>query len=338
MGTDELPSSPDGFICARETFGFDCPWPIPAFRAPTAWVPVHDEGYYFNPEITLAILAGFIHNRRTLVHGYHGTGKSTHIEQIAARLNWPCLRINLDGHVSRLDLVGRDAITVKDGQQVTEFREGLLPWAIQHPVALVFDEYDAGRPDIMFVIQRILEADGKFTLLDQNRVLTAHSSFRLFATANTIGRGDDRGLYSGTHPLNQGQLDRWNLVAELGYLSAKEEREIVCRRCPSYDHPGGRERVTAMVALAELTRNGFMQGDLSLVMSPRTVISWAENAVIFGDHRLAFHLTFFQRCDDEEKPLVCEYYQRCFDEELLSPADHHPAVQPQVPRGLATSS
>jgi cobaltochelatase CobS len=308
---------PDIKVKVREVFGIDSDLEVPAFStAPTDHVPDRDNNYRFDKETTLAILAGFAFNRRVMVQGYHGTGKSTHIEQVAARLNWPCIRINLDSHISRIDLVGRDAIVVRDGKQVTEFREGLLPWALQHPVALVFDEYDAGRADVMFVIQRVLEVDGKLTLLDQNRVIRPHKAFRLFSTANTVGLGDTTGLYHGTQQINQGQMDRWNVVTTLNYLPHDEETKIVGAKVSGYDTKEGREIVAAMVALADLTRAGFMAGDISTVMSPRTVITWAENAKIFGDVGLAFRLTFLNKCDEVERTTVAEYYQRCFGAEL----------------------
>lgn len=307
---------PDITISVRQTFGIDSDLQVPAFSITSDYVPETDDTYQFDKDTTLALLAGFAHNRRTLIQGYHGTGKSTHVEQVAARLNWPCVRVNLDSHISRFDLLGKDAITLRDGKQVTEFREGILPWAIQNPVALVFDEYDAGRPDVMFVIQRILESNGKLTLLDQSRILKPHSSFRLFATANTIGLGDTSGLYHGTQQINQGQMDRWNIVASLNYLAADKEAEIVLAKVPTFFNKKGKEDITAMVQLANLTRQGFMAGDLSTVMSPRTVISWAENMEIFKDRNFAFRLSFFNKCDDSEKPIVREYYQRCFGEEL----------------------
>jgi len=275
-----------------------------------------DPAYSFDPDVTLAILAGFVHNRRVLVQGAHGTGKSTHIEQVAARLNWPAVRVNLDGHISRMDLVGRDAIVVRDGAQVTEFVEGMLPWALQNPVALIFDEFDAGRPDVMFVIQRVLEVEGRLTLLDQNKVIRPHPSFRLCSTANTVGLGDTSGLYHGTQQINQGQLDRWSIVAQLNYLAHDAEVEIVAARCPSYDGDEGRRTLSQMVSLADLCRAGFVAGDISTVMSPRTVMTWAENAEIFTDIAFAFRVTFLNKCDEVERPIIAEYYQRCFGVEL----------------------
>ena len=307
---------PDVAVSVRETFGFDSELSVPAFSRPDEHVPDVDPAYCFDPDTTLALLAGFVHNRRVLVQGYHGTGKSTHVEQVAARLNWPCVRVNLDSHVSRIDLIGKDAIAIVDGQQVTEFREGIVPWALQRPVALIFDEYDAGRPDVMFVIHRVLEVEGKLTLLDQSRVIHPHPFFRLFATANTIGLGDATGLYQGTQPINQGQLDRWNIVATLNYLDSAAEAAIVTARVPSYASTAGQRTVGQMVAMANLTRQGFTAGDLSTVMSPRTVINWAENAEIFGNVERAFCLTFLNKCDEAEQPAVAEYYQRCFDVEL----------------------
>ena len=289
---------------------------VPAFSQPSEHVPSVDDAYRFDHDTTLAILAGFAYNRRVLIQGYHGTGKSTHIEQVAARLNWPCIRVNLDSHISRIDLVGKDAIVLREGQQVTEFREGILPWAYQHATALVFDEYDAGRPDVMFVIQRILEAEGRLTLLDQSRVLHPHPSFRLFATTNTVGLGDTTGLYHGTQQINQGQMDRWNIVATLNYLSHDAEVEIVLAKAPAYDSDEGRQTISAMVALADLTRSGFMNGDVSTVMSPRTVITWAENSQLFGNIGFSFRLTYLNKCDEVERPIVAEYYQRCFGTEL----------------------
>ncbi|MXP42694.1 cobaltochelatase subunit CobS [Altererythrobacter soli] len=304
-------SAPDKEIDVRETFGVDIDWKVPAFSKADDRVPDLDEGYVFDPDTTLAILAGFAHNRRVMIQGYHGTGKSTHIEQVAARLNWPCIRINLDAHISRIDLIGRDAIVLRDGLQVTEFREGLLPWALQHPVALVFDEYDAGRPDVMFVIQRVLEQAGKLTLLDQNRVIRPNPWFRLFATANTVGLGDTSGLYHGTQAINQGQMDRWNIVTALNYLPAETELQIV--KAKSTLEP---KKIADMIRVADLSRQGFINGDISTVMSPRTVLTWAQNTEIFGDIGFAFRLTFLNKCDEAERMLVAEYYQRVFGEEL----------------------
>lgn len=308
--------TPDTAINTKKTFGFECPWPVKGYAQATEFVPPVDDAYYFDPDTTRAILAGFVHNRRVLIQGLHGTGKSTHIEQVAARLNWPCVRINLDSHISRVDLIGKDAIVLKDGKQITEFKEGLLPWALQHNVALVFDEYDAGRPDVMFVIQRVLEAEGRLTLLEQNRVITPHAGFRLFATANTIGLGDTTGLYHGTQQINQGQMDRWNIVATLGYLGLEQEMQIILKKFPSAD----KAEVKAMVQVAELTRAGFRVGDVSTLMSPRTILAWVENAAIFGNREEAFKLTFLNKCDELERPVVAEYYQRSFGVELI-PAD-----------------
>jgi cobaltochelatase CobS len=307
---------PDITVSVRQTFGIDCDMQVPAFSHDGEFVPDIDEAYRFDHDTTLAILAGFAYNRRVIIQGYHGTGKSTHVEQVAARLNWPCIRINLDSHISRIDLIGKDAIVLQDGKQVTEFREGLLPWALQRATALCFDEYDAGRPDVMFVIQRVLEVEGKLTLLDQNKVIRPHPAFRLFATTNTVGLGDTTGLYHGTQQINQGQMDRWNIVATLNYLPHDEELGIVLAKCPDYDSKEGRERLAAMVSLADLTRSGFVNGDISTVMSPRTVITWAENAKIFGDIAFAFRVTFVNKCDEMERATVAEYYQRCFGTEL----------------------
>ncbi|NCP17634.1 MAG: cobaltochelatase subunit CobS [Erythrobacter sp.] len=304
--------APDTKVNVRETFGVDIDWDVPAFSKADDRVPDRDDSYVFDPDTTLAILAGFAFNRRVMVQGYHGTGKSTHIEQVAARLNWPCVRINLDAHISRIDLVGRDAIVLRDGLQVTEFREGLLPWALQHPVALVFDEYDAGRPDVMFVIQRVLEAQGKLTLLDQNRVIRPNPGFRLFATSNTVGLGDTSGLYHGTQQINQGQMDRWNVVVGLNYLPAETEVEIVSTKAPEME----KKTIADMVKVADLSRQGFMNGDISTVMSPRTVISWAQNTAIFKDIGFAFRVTFLNKCDEAERMLVAEYYQRVFGTDL----------------------
>ncbi|MBB3972891.1 cobaltochelatase subunit CobS [Hansschlegelia beijingensis] len=308
---------PDMKVSARQVFGIDSDLEIPAFAEARGAVPDLDPDYLFDHDTTLAILAGFARNRRVMVTGYHGTGKSTHIEQVAARLNWPCVRVNLDSHVSRIDLIGKDAIVLKDGKQVTEFRDGILPWALQNNVALVFDEYDAGRPDVMFVIQRVLEQSGKLTLLDQRRVLRPHPAFRLFATANTVGLGDTSGLYHGTQQINQGQMDRWSIVTTLNYLAHDKEVDIVLAKAPQYrGAPNGRDTVSKMVRLADLTRQAFINGDLSTVMSPRTVITWAENADIFGDLGFAFRLTFLNKCDELERSLVAEFYQRCFGKEL----------------------
>jgi cobaltochelatase CobS len=312
----ELPEEPDLRISVRQTFGIDSELSVGAFSRRTEYVPDIDAAYQFDRDTTTAILAGFAHNRRVMIQGYHGTGKSTHIEQVAARLNWPCVRVNLDSHISRIDLIGKDAIVLRDGMQVTEYREGILPWSLQRPVALVFDEYDAGRPDVMFVIQRVLESQGRMTLLDQNRVLRPHRAFRLFSTANTVGLGDTSGLYHGTQQINQGQMDRWSIVTQLNYLGHDDEVRIVLAKCPSYDTPEGRKRVSSMVTLADLTRSAFMAGDISTVMSPRTVITWAENAEIFGDIAFGFRLTFLNKCDEAERHTVAEFYQRCFGKEL----------------------
>ncbi|ALA17583.1 MULTISPECIES: cobaltochelatase subunit CobS [unclassified Chelatococcus] len=307
---------PDMKLSVRQVFGIDTDLEVPAYSTPEEHVPDLDPDYLFDRETTLAILAGFARNRRVMVTGYHGTGKSTHIEQVAARLNWPCVRINLDSHVSRVDLVGKDAIVLKEGKQVTEFQDGILPWALQHNVALVFDEYDAGRPDVMFVIQRVLELSGKLTLLDQKRVIRPHPAFRLFSTANTIGLGDTSGLYHGTQQINQGQMDRWSIVTTLNYLPHDKEVAIVLAKAKHYQSGEGRDIVNKMVRLADLTRNAFINGDLSTVMSPRTVITWAENADIFADIGFAFRVTFLNKCDELERPLVAEFYQRCFGKDL----------------------
>jgi cobaltochelatase CobS len=310
-------SMPDTTVSARDAFGLDGDMDVPAFSIRTEHVPDIDPAYRFDKETTRAILAGFAFNRRVMIQGYHGTGKSTHIEQVAARLNWPCIRVNLDSHISRIDLIGKDAIVLKDGKQVTEFREGILPWTLQHPCALVFDEYDAGRPDVMFVIQRVLEVEGKLTLLDQNRVIRPHPAFRLFSTANTVGLGDTTGLYHGTQQINQGQMDRWNIVATLNYLPHGQETEIVMAKMGvEPTDKAMKKRIEAMVALADLTRAGFINGDISTVMSPRTVITWAENTRIFGEIGFAFRMTFLNKCDEAERSTVAEYYQRCFNEEI----------------------
>ncbi|MAS06872.1 MAG: cobaltochelatase subunit CobS [Ahrensia sp.] len=316
----DIANMPDTQVDVRKVFGIDVDMEVPAYSDADAYVPEIDPDYIFDRATTLAILAGFAHNRRVMVSGYHGTGKSTHIEQVAARLNWPCVRINLDSHVSRIDLVGKDAIVVHEGKQVTEFRDGILPWAYQHNVALVFDEYDAGRPDVMFVIQRVLESSGRLTLLDQSRVIRPHPAFRLFATANTVGLGDTTGLYHGTQQINQAQMDRWSIVTTLNYLPHDKEVEIILAKAKHYQDAKGRETVNNMVRLADMTREAFKNGDLSTVMSPRTVITWAENADIFKDVGFAFRLTFLNKCDDLERSLVAEFYQRCFGEELAESA------------------
>jgi len=308
--------APDIEVSVRQTFGIDVDMVVPGFSKSSEYVPDIDDAYVFDHDTTLAILAGFAFNRRVMIQGYHGTGKSTHVEQVASRLNWPCIRVNLDSHISRIDLIGKDAIVIRDGKQITEFREGILPWALQNPCALCFDEYDAGRPDVMFVIQRILEVDGKLTLLDQSRVVRPHKYFRLFSTANTVGLGDTTGLYHGTQQINQGQMDRWNIVTTLNYLPHDEEVNIILSKVKSYDNDKGRETISAMVACADLSRAGFINGDISTVMSPRTVITWAENANIFKDVGLAFRMTFLNKCDETERATVAEYYQRCFGTEL----------------------
>jgi cobaltochelatase CobS len=313
---EERPGLPDMKVSVRQLFGIDSDLEVPAYSAPDDHVPDLDNDYVFDPETTLAILAGFARNRRVMVTGYHGTGKSTHIEQVAARLNWPCVRVNLDSHISRIDLIGKDAIVIKEGSQVTEFREGILPWALQTNTALVFDEYDAGRPDVMFVIQRVLESSGRLTLLDQNKVIRPHPSFRLFATANTVGLGDTSGLYHGTQQINQGQMDRWSIVVTLNYLAHDREVAIVAAKAPTYRDAKGLAIIGKMVRVADMTRNAFMNGDISTVMSPRTVITWAENAEIFGDVGFAFRVTFLNKCDETERGTVAEFYQRAFGVEL----------------------
>ncbi len=311
-------SKPDTLINTEKVFGVKCSFSVPAFSKPNEYVPAIDNSYKFDPETTLSVLAGFSQNRRVIIQGYHGTGKSTHIEQIAARLNWPCVRINLDSHISRIDLIGKDAIIIKDNKQVTEFQDGILPWSYQNPVALVFDEYDAGRPDVMFVIQRILEAEGRLTLLDQSRVIKPHPYFRLFATTNTIGLGDTTGLYHGTQQINQGQLDRWNIVTALNYLESKQEIEIVLSKVEKLKNKEGKKIIECMVAIADLTRTGFINGDISTVMSPRTVIAWAENYILFNDLKYSFNVSFLNRCDDLEKPIISEYFQRTFGEDIIN--------------------
>tara|TARA_B100000427_G_scaffold306447_1_gene293201 strand:+ start:174 stop:1148 length:975 start_codon:yes stop_codon:yes gene_type:complete len=307
---------PDIKISVNQTFGISTDMQVDGFSKKNEYVPEIDKNYKFDRDTTLAILSGFSFNKRVLIQGYHGTGKSTHIEQVAARLNWPCVRVNLDSHVSRIDLIGKDAIVIKDGKQVTQFKEGILPWSIQNPVALVFDEYDAGRPDVMFVIQRVLEADGNFTLLDKNKVIKQNKFFRLFATTNTVGLGDTTGLYHGTQQINQGQMDRWNIVSTLNYLDFDKELDIVLAKNKSLNNSKGKEKISNMIKVATLTRKGFIAGDISTVMSPRTVIHWAENSEIFKDTGYAFRVTFLNKCDDLEKNIIAEYYQRCFAEDL----------------------
>ena len=314
--TPNIEKTPDIKLSVNQTFGFESDMEVDAFSEKSEYVPEIDKSYKFDKETTLAVLSGFAFNKRVLVQGYHGTGKSTHIEQIAARLNWPCIRINLDSHVSRIDLIGKDSIVIKDGKQVTEFKEGILPWSIQNPVALVFDEYDAGRPDVMFVIQRVLEAEGNFTLLDKNKVIKQNKFFRLFATSNTVGLGDTTGLYHGTQQINQGQMDRWNIVTTLNYLGLEKEMEIILSKNKNLNNAKGKEKVSNMIKVASLTRKGFISGDISTVMSPRTVLHWAENAEIFKDVGYAFRVTFLNKCDEIEKNTIAEYYQRCFGEDL----------------------
>ena len=316
MSTEKFLTKPDIKISVKQTFGFDSEMQINAFSKKNEYVPKIDADYKFDKDTTLAILAGFSFNKRVLIQGYHGTGKSTHIEQVAARLNWPCIRVNLASHVSRIDLIGKDAIILKDNKQITEFKEGILPWSIQNPVALVFDEYDAGRPDVMFVIQRVLESEGNFTLLDKNKVLEQHDCFRIFATTNTVGLGDTSGLYHGTQQINQGQMDRWNIVSTLNYLPFEKELEIILAKNKSLNNKEGKETLSNMIKVADLTRKGFINGDISTVMSPRTVMHWAENMSIFKDKGYAFRVTFLNKCDDLEKKIISEYYQRCFSEDL----------------------
>ena len=307
---------PDIKISIKQSFGIDSDMEVEAFSKKNDLVPDIDKDYIFDRDTTLAILSGFSHNKKVIVHGYHGTGKSTHITQVAARLNWPCVRINLDSHISRIDLIGKEAITLKDGKQITEFKEGILPWSFQNPVALVFDEYDAGRSDVMFVLQRILESDGYFTLLDRNKVVKQNKHFRLFATANTIGLGDTTGLYTGTQQINQAQLDRWEIVTSLNYLSLEKELSIILAKNKKLHTPEGKEKATNMIKVANLTRKGFISGDIPTVMSPRTVLNWCNNSEIFNDIGYAFRVTFLNKCDDTEKNIIAEYYQRCFGDEL----------------------
>ena len=316
MTTNQFLSKPDIKISVKQSFNIDSNMEIDGFSKKNEFVPKIDADYKFDRDTTLAILSGFAFNKRVLIQGYHGTGKSTHIEQVAARLNWPCVRVNLDSHISRIDLIGKDAIVLKDSKQVTEFKEGILPWSIQNPVALVFDEYDAGRPDVMFVIQRVLESEGNFTLLDKNKVLNQHNFFRMFATTNTIGLGDTTGLYHGTQQINQGQMDRWNIVTTLNYLAFEKEFEIILSKNKKLNNKDGKEKISNMIKVADLTRKGFMNGDISTVMSPRTVIHWAENSIIFKDVGYSFRVTFLNKCDEMEKKIISEYYQRCFGEDL----------------------
>ena len=313
----ETANKPDMVVNTEKLFGTKCPFSVPAFSKQNKYVPIIDKYYKFDPKTTLAILAGFANNRRVIVQGYHGTGKSTHIEQVAARLNWPCIRINLDGHISRIDLIGKDTIVLKDNKQITEFQYGILPWSYQNPVALVFDEYDAGRPDVMFVIQKILEAEGSLTLLDQSKIIKPHPFFRLFATTNTIGLGDTTGLYHGTQQINQGQMDRWNIITSLNYLEQTEEVKIVLSKLEKLNDNKGKKIIESMVATAGLTRTGFINDDISTVMSPRTVIIWAENYLLFNDIKYAFQISFLNRCDELEHPIINEYFQRCFGEEAV---------------------
>mgnify|MGYP001409231604 FL=1 len=314
--TANLNIEPDIRISVNQTFGIDTDMEVEAFSKKNDYVPEIDKNYKFDKDTTLAILSGFSFNKRCLISGYHGTGKSTHIEQVAARLNWPCIRVNLDSHISRIDLIGKDAIVIKDGKQITEFKEGILPWSIQNPIALVFDEYDAGRPDVMFVIQRVLETEGNFTLLDKNKIIKQNKYFRLFATSNTVGLGDTTGLYHGTQQINQGQMDRWNIVTTLNYLSMEKEMDIIVGKNKNLNNTKGKEKVSNMIKVATLTRKGFMAGDISTVMSPRTVLHWAENSEIFKDTGYAFRVTFLNKCDELEKNTIAEYYQRCFGEDL----------------------
>ena len=314
--TANINIQPDLKITTKQVFGIDSNMEVDAFSKKNEYVPEIDKNYKFDRDTTLAILSGFNYNKRVLIQGYHGTGKSTHIEQIAARLNWPCIRVNLDSHISRIDLIGKDAIILKNNKQVTEFREGILPWAIQNPIALVFDEYDAGRPDVMFVIQRILESDGTFTLLDKNKIVKQNKYFRLFATTNTVGLGDTTGLYHGTQQINQGQMDRWNIVTTLNYLTLEKEMEIILAKNKKLNNAKGKEKVSNMIKVASLTRKGFIAGDISTVMSPRTILYWAENNEIFKDTGYAFRVTFLNKCDELEKNIIAEYYQRCFGEDL----------------------
>ena len=314
--TPNLNLKPDMRLSVKQTFGIDSDMEVDAFSKKNEFVPEIDKDYKFDRDTTLAILAGFKYNKRVIVHGYHGTGKSTHITNVAARLNWPCIRVNLDSHISRIDLIGKDAIVIKDGKQVTEFQEGILPWSMQNPVALIFDEYDAMRPDVSFLMTKVLEAEGGLTLLEKNKVIKPNNYFRLFATANTIGLGDTTGLYTGTQQINQAQLDRWNITTILNYLSLEKEMEIVLAKNKNLNNTKGKEKVANMIKVASLTRKGFIAGDISTVMSPRTIIHWAENSSIFKDIGYAFRVTFLNKCDELEKNIIAEYYQRCFGEDL----------------------
>ena len=314
--TPNLNLKPDMKLSVKQTFGIDSDMEVDAFSKKNEFVPEIDKDYKFDRDTTLAILAGFKYNKRVIVHGYHGTGKSTHITNVAARLNWPCIRVNLDSHISRIDLIGKDAIVIKDGKQVTEFQEGILPWSIQNPVALVFDEYDAMRPDVSFLMTKVLEAEGGLTLLEKNKVIKPNNYFRLFATANTIGLGDTTGLYTGTQQINQAQLDRWSITTTLNYLSLEKEMEIVLAKNKNLNNAKGKEKVANMIKVASLTRKGFIAGDISTVMSPRTIIHWAQNSSIFKDTGYAFRVTFLNKCDELEKNIIAEYYQRCFGEDL----------------------
>ena len=314
--TPNLNLKPDMKLSVKQTFGIDSDMEVDAFSKKNEFVPEIDKDYKFDRDTTLAILAGFKYNKRVIIHGYHGTGKSTHITNVAARLNWPCIRVNLDSHISRIDLIGKDAIVIKDGKQITEFQEGILPWSIQNPVALIFDEYDAMRPDVAFLMTKVLEADGGLTLLEKKKVIKPNNYFRLFATANTIGLGDTTGLYTGTQQINQAQLDRWNITTILNYLSLEKEMEIVLAKNKNLNNAKGKEKVANMIKVASLTRKGFIAGDISTVMSPRTIIHWAENSSIFKDIGYAFRVTFLNKCDELEKNIIAEYYQRCFGEDL----------------------
>tara|TARA_B100000029_G_scaffold247957_1_gene244887 strand:- start:43 stop:1017 length:975 start_codon:yes stop_codon:yes gene_type:complete len=313
---NNLNIKPDIKLSVKQTFGIDTDMEVSAFSKKNEFVPEIDKDYKFDQDTTLAILSGFNFNKRVIVHGYHGTGKSTHITQVAARLNWPCLRVNLDSHISRIDLIGKDAIVIKDGKQITEFHEGILPWSIQNPVALIFDEYDAMRPDVAFLMTKVLEAEGGLTLLEKNKIIKPNEYFRLFATANTIGLGDTTGLYTGTQQINQAQMDRWNIVCTLNYLALEKEMEIILAKNKNLNNTKGKEIVSNMIKVASLTRKGFIAGDISTVMSPRTVLHWAENSEIFKDIGYAFRVTFLNKCDETEKNTIAEYYQRCFGEDL----------------------